>query len=129
MTTHPPSPLLGELEVQVLESLWQCREASVKVVFEHVGLVRGVSRNTIQSTLDRLYRKALLSRSKQGREFIYKPAISRETLMANLINDVFGRFNSDSQSSVAAILHATETLDEPSLDALELEIKRRKAKG
>lgn len=128
MTQSAP-PLLGELEIQVLEYLWQYHQASVKRVYEDIGVARGVSLNTIQSTLDRLFRKNLLSRSKQSREFIYAPRVSRETLMASLIQDVFGRFNSDGQSSVAAIVHATETLDEASLAALELEIQRRKTKG
>lgn len=126
---HQAPPFLGELEIQVLEYLWQHEPASVKNVYEQIGVGRGVSLNTIQSTLDRLYRKSLLSRSKQSREFIYIPSVSRETLMASLIQDVFGRFKSDRQSSVAAILHAAETLDEASLNALELEIQRLKAKG
>lgn len=128
MTNYNPTPLLGELEVQVLECLWQLEQASVKTVFDQAGKSRGVSLNTIQSTLERLYRKNLLSRSKQSREFIYCPRVSRESLMANLIQEVFGRFSSNAQSSVAAILQATETLDESTLDALEREIKRLKAK-
>ncbi|WFE67713.1 BlaI/MecI/CopY family transcriptional regulator [Thiomicrospira sp. R3] len=127
--THPnPTPLLGDLEVQVLECLWQLEQASVKEVYEQAGSARGISSNTIQSTLERLYRKDLLARSKQGREYIYTPQVTREDLMANLIHDVFGRFNSNSQSSVAAILQAAETLDQSTLDALEQEIKRLKAK-
>lgn len=128
MTNPNPTPLLGELEVQVLDCLWQLDQASVKAVYEQAGTSRGVSPNTIQSTLERLYRKGLLSRSKQGREFIYSPQVTREDLMANLIHDVFGRFNSNSQSSVAAILQAAETLDKSTLDTLEREIKRLKAK-
>lgn len=128
MTNYNPTPLLGELEVQVLECLWQLKQASVKTVFEQAGKSRGVSLNTIQSTLERLYRKDLLSRSKQSREFIYTPLVSRESLMANLIHEVFGRFSSSAQSSVAAILQAAETLDVSTLDALEREIKRLKAK-
>lgn len=122
-------PLLGDLEIEVLESLWLLKQASVKEVFEQAGKTRGISLNTIQSTLERLYRKDLLQRSKQGREFIYTPLLSRENLMANLIQDVFGRFGSTPQSSIAAILHTAETLDEATLTCLEQEIKRLKAQG
>ena len=57
---------LGELEKQVLQYLWNASEADAKQVHVVLGQSRGNSLNTIQSTLDRLFKKGLLSRTKQG---------------------------------------------------------------
>lgn len=55
---------LGKLEKIVLQYLWNKKEADAKQVHSVLGVPRGNSLNTIQSTLDRLFKKELLSRSK-----------------------------------------------------------------
>ena len=54
--------LLGELEKQVLEYLWKNQPADAKQVHSYFEKDRGGSLNTIQSTLERLFKKDLLSR-------------------------------------------------------------------
>ncbi|WP_197477276.1 BlaI/MecI/CopY family transcriptional regulator, partial [Alcanivorax sp. HI0044] len=62
---------LGELEKQVLQYFWKGRTADAKSVHSHFEKRRGGTLNTIQSTLDRLYKKGLLRREKQGHAFHY----------------------------------------------------------
>jgi predicted transcriptional regulator len=58
---------LGPLERQVLEQVWQRHEVSVRDVFIAFG--ESVAYTTLMTTLDRLYKKRLLSRRKDGRAF------------------------------------------------------------
>lgn len=119
-------PRLGQLEVAILECVWSLGDVSAKDAHSQVGADRGISVNTVQSTLERLFRKGLLARNKQGHAYRYVPALSREELLANLINELLGRFGNDSSTSVAAILSAAEQLDENTLNLLEAEIKNRR---
>lgn len=122
------TPPLGELEIQVLECLWAVGEAPAKAVHQHCA--RENSLNTVQSALERLYRKGLLHRQKQSHSYRYSAIFSREELLGNLINDVMGRFQADSHASAAAILNAAERIDDNALDALEAAIhKRREEQG
>jgi predicted transcriptional regulator len=59
-----PSVRLGELESAVLERLWSAGPEDVKAVHQAVGARRGITLNTVQSTMERLYRKGLLARDK-----------------------------------------------------------------
>jgi predicted transcriptional regulator len=59
---------LGRLEMAVLDRLWSAGEADVTAMHAAVGEPRALSRNTIQSTLERLARKGLAERTKVGRE-------------------------------------------------------------
>lgn len=122
-------PMLGTLEIAVLEHLWRAPEASAKEVHVAIGEARGISVNTVQSTLERLYRKNLLKRTKAGHAFWYSPKVAREQLVAALINDVLGRFGGDTASSLAAFVEAADCLDEQALQALETELKRRRGRG
>jgi predicted transcriptional regulator len=47
-----------------------------------------ISVNTIQSTLERLVRKSLLTRQKQARAYLYSAAVSRATLISSLLRDI-----------------------------------------
>lgn len=122
----PDTPHLGELEIRVLESLWANGEMSAKDMHACIHPERNVSANSVQSAMERLYRKGLLSRSKSSHRYLYKPLVSKADLLGNLINDLVIRFQADTSSSAAAFLSAAERIDEEALDALEAEIRRRR---
>lgn len=121
--------MLGELELTVLNLLWQRPDLSPKEVHAEIGAERGISVNTVQSTLDRLYKKQLLTREKQGYAYHYTAIVERDSLIANMISDVIGRFQLDGAASVAAFVQATETFDDEDLDRLEEEIRARRAQS
>lgn len=123
---------LGELEKQVLHYLWNTTEADAKQVHAVLGLSRGNSLNTIQSTLDRLFKKGLLSRTKQGHAYYYRAKVDREALIATLITNVTSDFVEDGEHSlIAAFSSASANLDDAQLDKLEqlIEQQRKLRKG
>lgn len=122
----PSSPILGELEIQVLEYLWTTSDATVKDVHAYLVKSRATTDKTVQSAMERLYRKGLLSRSKVSHSYRYAALVTKEDLLGDLINDIVGRFKADSHSSAAAILNAAEQMDEQTLDLLEKEIRKRR---
>jgi predicted transcriptional regulator len=76
--------VLGPLERRLLELLWaQRRPATVR----HIGhAMPELAYTTIMTTLDRLYRKGLLLRDKDGRAFAYTPRYTRGELLSELIS-------------------------------------------
>lgn len=124
-----PAPTLGELEIAVLEHVWRAVDVSAKEAHAAIGAARGISVNTVQSTLERLFRKNLLTRTKSSHAFRYAARVPREQLVAGLIHDVLGRFGGDTASSLAAFVEAAERLDDEALRALEAELKSRRKRG
>ena len=123
---------LGELEKQVLQYLLNASEADAKQVHVVLGQSRGNSLNTIQSTLDRLFKKGLLSRTKQGHAYCYRAKVDREALIATLITNVTSDFVEDGEHSlIAAFSSASANLDDAQLDKLEqlIEQQRKLRKG
>ena len=55
---------LGDLEIAVLEEIWKSERGEARALHERLGKARGISLSTIQSTLERLYRKDLLTRER-----------------------------------------------------------------
>ncbi|MFA7554102.1 MAG: BlaI/MecI/CopY family transcriptional regulator [Spongiibacteraceae bacterium] len=119
---------LGELEKLVLQHIWDTGEVDAKQVFAHFEKTRGGTLNTIQSTLDRLYKKNLLSREKQGHAYLYKAAINRNAFIGQLINDIASDFGSTRDSPLlAAFSSLTSDLDNEQLDELERLIEEKRA--
>ena len=118
---------LGELEKQVLQYLWTIPDADAKQVHSVLTRSRGGSLNTIQSTLDRLFKKGLLSREKRGHAYFYNAKIEREDLIGQLILGVTGDFLNEGESSlVAAFTSISADLDEAQLKHLEELIEQQR---
>lgn len=119
---------LGELEKLVLNYLWREKEADAKQAYEHFSKSRGGTLNTIQSTLDRLYKKGLLSRTKVGHAFYYSPAVERKALISSLIQTITEELaKNDTDAVLAAFVDISDKLDKKSLQRLEDMISRKKA--
>jgi predicted transcriptional regulator len=78
------SSVLGPLETRLLELLWaRRRPATVRHIRR---AMPELAYTTIMTTLDRLYRKGLLLRDKDGRAFAYAARYTRAELLSELIS-------------------------------------------
>jgi predicted transcriptional regulator len=117
--------VLGELEKQVLLYFWRIKSADAKRVHAHFSKSRGGSLNTIQSTLDRLYKKELLTRHKEGHAYQYQAAVDRKEFIGSLIQEVADEYSKgDDDGMLAAFVSFSAELDSENLDRLEELIRR-----
>ncbi|MDT0618373.1 MAG: BlaI/MecI/CopY family transcriptional regulator [Salinisphaeraceae bacterium] len=111
---------LGELELEVMECLWDAGPAEVKAVYEVVGKDSRRSLNTVQSTLERLYRKQLLSREKRSRAYIYSPIVGREALLVQTMGQIADTLGArDSGALMASFVELAERDDPANLERLQ----------
>ena len=76
----------GDLEREVMNQLW---DADVPLsVRDVLGLIdsHGLAYTTVMTVLDRLRRKDLVKRIRQGRAFLYSPTHGRDALTSELMN-------------------------------------------
>src|SRR5260370_15772022 len=69
---------LGKLERQVLEETWRRGEVSVREIY--LVFDERIAYTTLMTTLDRLFRKQILDRRKDGRAFFYSPAVTQQAI-------------------------------------------------
>lgn len=80
-------PELGERELLVMEVLWQSKECTAQSIKAQMP-DHDISLSTVQSTLERLHRKRLVHRVKQGRAYFYGAEINRSQLISALLHDM-----------------------------------------
>jgi predicted transcriptional regulator len=122
-------PLLGELETAVMAHLWDGGDGEAKAVHVAVGKRRGITLNTIQSTLKRLYKKRLLDRDKVSHAHVYRPRVTRTDFHRGLLDDIVGNlFDGQAESVVSAFVDLTARAGPAHLKRLEeLVAARRRA--
>jgi len=119
---------LGRLERQVLDETWRSGEVTVREVYTAFG--ENVAYTTLMTTLDRLYKKKLLQRRKDGRAFLYSPAVSRAEfehgIREDVIDGLLGRGAEGVEPVLACIVDAVSERDRELLDELDRLIKQKR---
>jgi len=119
---------LGKLERQVLDEAWSRREVSVRDIY--LAFEERIAYTTLMTTLDRLYKKRLLERRKDGRAFLYSPALTREEfehgIREDVIDGLLGQGAEGIQPVLACIVDTVTERDRELLDELERLVKEKK---
>lgn len=103
-------PIQGELQSQIMSVLWRLEHGTVEEVRQALPPRYRSAYNTIQTVLNRLSERRLLSRERQGNAYVYRPRVSeaehlqqsiasslamasgqaRQAVLANLVGDLDG---------------------------------------
>ena len=110
---------LGTLEFSVLDCLWRIGEGDAKRVHQEIGDEHETSLNTVQSALDRLYRKDMLARRKVSHAYIYSPVVERADLVGRAITAVLGMTGGGASEILTAFVDVAARTDPAVLTQLE----------
>ena len=110
------SPLQGELQTQVMAAMWRLENATVEQVRSELPARYRGAYNTIQTVLNRLAERGLLSRRKVGNAIVYRPRISEADYLSGAIRQTLSGASSDARQ--AALARLIGDLDEAELSDL-----------
>jgi predicted transcriptional regulator len=127
---HPfrsSSRQLGPLEQRLLDALWARGSATVREMVD--GGCEDLAYTTVMTTLDRLFKKSLLTRSEEGRAFRYAPRVSREELHREAAGHAFRELLDANPASSLPLSFLVEMLGERDaqlLDDLRILVERKR---
>lgn len=70
-----------------MKILWRCGQFSAQQVLAEIR-DQHISLSTMQSTLERLTRKQLVTRKKSGRYYLYTAALSQSGMIGQLLGEI-----------------------------------------
>lgn len=115
-----------------MEELWRSGARAVRDVCSHLTGGPPLAYTTVMTTLDRLYKKGLLKRHKDGTAFVYEPALTRDEYRCRIVErTVSGLMEKSSEADpvLAAFVDAAADVDEENLKRLEKLIAERRKSG
>jgi BlaI family transcriptional regulator, penicillinase repressor len=118
---------LGELEERVMAELWGEADMALSVREVSRRLGTRLAYTTVMTTLDRLFKKGLLAREKDGIAFRYRPRIDRDEYHRRVVKHaVSGLLSRSAEPVLAGFLDAAESIDTAHLERLERLIAERR---
>jgi len=123
---------LGPLEQRLLETVWARGSATVRELLESGH--QDLAYTTVMTTLDRLFKKDVLTREAEGRAFRYAPRYTREELHREAAGEAFRRLLDASPGASLPLSYLVEILTEHDADLLDelrqlVETKRRELRA
>ncbi len=73
--------VLGTLEKEIMEALWNREEGAVKDVLDALPPGKDASYSTVITVTNRMAKKGLLTKRKVGKAYLYKPAYTKEQFL------------------------------------------------
>jgi len=80
--------VLGPLETEIMQILWQDERSTVKKVHKRLSTEREIAYTTVMTTMSRLAEKGVLNRHREGLAYVYSPAISEEDFVSMVVRQV-----------------------------------------
>src|ERR1051326_1283051 len=108
---------LGELETELMERAWAHQEISVRAL--HQEMQGRLAYTTLMTTLDRLYKKGLLHRRKEGKAYFYAAVLTEQQYQESLTRHFFGMVLHDCKNSSAVLSRFVEAVSETDREMLE----------
>jgi len=120
-------PSLGELEIRVLQLVWQQQPCTERQISDLVQKERSIGRTTVLKTMQRLEAKGLLLRTKGDGPIRYRATVAQERLLPALIGRFVESVLGGSAEPLVAYFGSSKRLSAKDLEALRA--IARKLKG
>jgi predicted transcriptional regulator len=80
--------VLGPLETDIMQIIWQDERSTVKKVHRKLSQQREIAYTTVMTTMSRLAEKGVLRRHREGLAYVYTPAITESDFVTMVVQQV-----------------------------------------
>ncbi|MFB9731925.1 BlaI/MecI/CopY family transcriptional regulator [Ornithinimicrobium kibberense] len=122
----PRNAALGDLERVVMDTLWtHGPQLTVRDVMDRMEGTKELAYTTIMTVLDRLAKKGLAQRTRDGRAWRYTAASTREALAATALRSTLENVQADRRLAMMHFLDDASPAELDDLRAALAEVERR----
>jgi len=107
--TQTPQHRLGNLQLAIMQILWEQEEATVAEVHGTLLAERGLALTTIATMLRKLEDRKLVTHRTEGRQYVYRPLVTELEVRRSMVGDLMERlFEGDLSELVSHLLDHNE---------------------
>ena len=118
---------LGDLQLRILQVLWDQAEATSAEVHEALVEERGLALTTIATMLRKMEARGLVTHRSSGRQFIYRAAVAEDDVSRGMVSDLVSRLFGGNPMDLVHHLVAEGDVDPTELEALRRAIAARES--
>ena len=119
--------ILGDLEADVMDVLWQREQATVREVHGCLCEEREIAYTTVMTVMTRLTEKKLLVREKDGIAFMYMPVLGKKEFTKRAVSEIVdGLMDGFAEPVMAHLIEKLGQEDSAMLEELARLVEARK---
>ena len=119
---------LGRVQLQIMQVLWEKRQATAREITDAISLVEPIAHSTVQTMLRVLEEKGAVEHQAEGRTFVFSPLVPEEDLKQNALHNMVERVFGGSVSNLLAHLIDSRGVSRRELDEIRKLIDRQNKK-
>ena len=126
----PDLDFRGDLQIEVMNAVWRLGEATVDDVREQQPKRGRSAYTTVQTVLNRLVERGVLTRDRRGRAFVYSAKLGESEFLARSIGQRLAGASPDARR--AALVNLVDGLEPGEVDEIARranQVKRARGKG
>src|SRR5438046_2508646 len=120
---------LGDLQLRILQVLWECDEATVADVHQALTGERDLAYTTMATMLRKMEARGLVRHRVEGRSFVYQAVVAADAVTQGMADHLLERLFEGSLSDLVGHLLTTREVSREELAKLERLIAEKKRKA
>ena len=111
--------LLGSLELETMDFMWQVGEATVQKVVKTINFRRPIAYTSVMTVMGHLVDKGLLSRTMEGKRYLYRVVQGRNEFLRSISRKMVRTMVDDfGDIAISQFLGEVDNIDADRLDRL-----------
>jgi BlaI family transcriptional regulator, penicillinase repressor len=120
---------LGDLQLRILQSLWDRPDSSVAQVHEELRPERALAYTTVATMLRKMEVRGLVVHREEGRSFLYRAKVAAEEVSRSVGQHLVDKLSAGSLTEAVSHLLTSREVSRAELDELEKLIREAKKKA
>jgi predicted transcriptional regulator len=125
MRQKKKSEFLTEVELEFMTELWALAQGTVRDVLAQLQPERNLAYTSAATILRIMEQKGFVTSEKQGKTFIYKPALAKDAYQAKTLRDLSNKLFDGTPASMVARLVDDQGMSEEALEEIRALLDRR----
>ncbi|MBI5387498.1 MAG: BlaI/MecI/CopY family transcriptional regulator [Verrucomicrobia bacterium] len=117
---------LGDLQLKIMQTLWERGEATVAQVLESLTGPKELAYTTIATMLRKMEARALVAHREEGRSFVYRALVAAQDVSRGVADHLVDRLFEGSLTEAVNHLLTTRDVSRAELNELERLIREKR---
>lgn len=126
--TKPKTHRLGDLQLKIMQVLWQMSEARVADVHRVISPKNDLAYTTVATMLRKMEDRGLVKHRDEGRSFVYRAVVAEDEVTRSMADHLVDRLFEGSLADMVSHLLNTREVSREELAQVERLIAERKKK-
>lgn len=125
MRQKKKSEFLTEVELEFMTELWTLGQGTVRDVLDQLAPERNLAYTSAATILRIMEQKEFVTSEKQGKTFVYKPALDKDVYQSKTLMDLSDKLFDGTPASMVARLVNDQGMSEQALEEIRALLNRR----